>query len=117
MLRVAIFTLLAAAALAAGPCSTVIDGKTYEFSSLISGEGAYRFSQPNFVSLAGEAGLPGNLATTMASLKPETKVFEVLPFRSATPTSFLLLIAASRVKFANRSPRARAPTAATPLPW
>ena len=80
MLRaVIVIALAAAAAAAAGPCSTVIDGKTYDFTSLISSEGAYRFSQPNFVSVAGEAGLPGNLATTMASLKPETKVFEVPP--------------------------------------
>jgi hypothetical protein len=88
MLRAAIFTVLVAAALAAGPCSTVIDGKTYDFSSLISGEGAYRFSQPNFVSVAGEAGLPGNLATTMASLKTETKVFEVPPILSGNTNPF-----------------------------
>ncbi len=78
MLRAAIFiALTAAVSAAAGPCSTVINGKTYDFSPLISGEGAYRFDQPNFVSVAGEAGLPGNLATTMASLKPETRRFEV----------------------------------------
>ncbi len=86
MLRAAIFIALAAAAAAAaaGSCSTVVDGKTYDFSSLISSEGAYRFSQDNFVSVAGEAGLPGNLAATMASLKPETKVFEVSHDSSAT---------------------------------
>jgi hypothetical protein len=90
MLRVTIFIALAAAVAAAGagPCSTVINGKTYDFSPLISGEGAYRFSEPNFVSVAGEAGLPGNLATTMAALKPETKVFEVLrPAVSSATTS------------------------------
>ena len=58
MLRAAIFIALAAAvSAAAGPCSTVINGKTYDFSPLISGEGAYHFDQDNFVSVAGEAGL------------------------------------------------------------
>jgi hypothetical protein len=86
MIRALILVALVAAA-AANNCATTIDGKTYDFSSLISGQGGYRFDQKDFVSVAGEAGLPGNIATTMSSLKTETKTFEVQICQAITKSS------------------------------